>query len=164
MKVHILYLLLLFSFFSTSSFGSLTGWKLSRDTENVKVWQLISNSDVTGSLEIRESKKRVKWADIKSESFFEKLKKKKQKILSFIGIRNWIADSYKWDQESDCYVLEVVGSYVDSKGIKTRFRELHLFYPQKTVQILHTRPSDYKKGKKYSEDIIRYIKSITAAK
>ncbi len=151
------FILLLF-FLSTTAIASPSGWKLSRDVNGVKVWQLEKNSDVTGSLERRKTGKKINWLNIKQKDFFKKLEEKKKKMLSFIGISEW-KGKYKWKPKKDYHELLVNGSYKDWSGQKIIFTEVHIYRTNETIQILHTRPKSIAGGDKLARRIIAHMKN-----
>jgi hypothetical protein len=134
-------------------------WKLSRDLNNVKVWSLKNNPDVTASLEKRKNHKAIDWNKVKKTDFFKVYESKKKKILSFVGISRWQASSYSWKKSKSSYQLEVKGTYIDASNIKVKFLELHFYTQKETIQILQTMPLRYRDGDKLSKNIINFIKS-----
>ncbi len=145
-------------FLSTAAIASPSGWKLSRDVNGVKVWQLEKNSDVTGSLEKRKTGKKINWLNIKQKDFFKKLEEKKKKMLSFIGISEW-KGKYKWQPKKEHHELLVNGSYRDWSGQKITFAEVHIYRANETIQILHTRPTATINGDKLASRIIAHMKN-----
>ena len=110
----ILYLLI-FSlvFFCLEIQAKPTGWKLARNANGVKVWQLSSNTDVIGSLQQKKRKKKIDWAKVNKQTFFKKIEKKKQEMLAFVEISGWKADKYQWTSQKGFHQLNIEGSYKD---------------------------------------------------
>ena len=79
-------------------------------------------------------------------------------MLSYMDISDWKADQYNWTSEKNYYQLKIKGSYVDFLNKKILFNEIHFYYPHKTIQILHTRPSSIKNGEKYATEITDFLK------
>jgi hypothetical protein len=100
------------------------GWVLARHVDDVKIWMLNSNPEITGSERPQELK--LEGID------FEKFEEKKKKLLGLFGVRDWRASSYRRDGGK----LIVLGTYVDSKNRTILFKEIHS--PSK--QLLFTRP------------------------
>ncbi len=144
---------------STHAFAQAIGnqWKLSRNENDVKVWQLIKNTDVTGSLQVMEKKQETNWAKISKDTFFKNLEEKKKKTLSLIGVRDWTATNYRWTDTANGPELNISGSYRDSSDTKIEFQEIHLFRKKKTIQILLTKPADYKLEPALSKNFIDAI-------
>lgn len=132
-------------------------WKLSSDWDGVKVWQLISDSNITGSLQIHEANKNRDWSQKGKENFFQSLSQRKKKVLALIGVTNWEAKDYQWITQSKHHELRVTGSYYDSTGNKIKFKEIHVFQKEKTLQLLHTRPASLEDGQKYEKDFFSFI-------
>ena len=152
-KVYIIFFLI-----NASSTGLvvLKNWKLSRDTNNVKVWQLVANPNVTGSIEKRDTE--IDWSTIKKKESLEKFKNRRKKILSLIGVYDWKAYEHKWSFKKDFHQLNINGSYRDSFNKKITFSEVHIFKRNQIIQMLHTRPYHMKDGQKLSQDIMEHMK------
>ena len=151
-----LFCIILSTSVSIFSAPKLAGWKLSHNINNVQVWQLESNSDVTGSLEKSKTKK-IDWSQINTQDFFKSIEKKKKEMLFFIGISEWNAHEYKWTTKNDYYELAVKGTYKDSSGKNISFYELHLYKDREKIQILHTRPTSIPNGDKLSREIVGHL-------
>ena len=150
---------LIFTFlFSMSSYARLPGWRLAREVNGVKVWILESNSDVTGTMEIRELDSKMDWTAIGQKTYFKKLEEKKISMLAFIGITNWKANEYSWTKQKDRHYLKITGSYTDSSQQEILFTEEHAFLSDKTVQLLQTRPSDVPGSAIEAKAILSYMK------
>lgn len=139
-------------------YASSSDWKLAHQADGVKVWQLSSNPDVTGSFEKRELSSSVDWKNISGPDFFKQFEAKKKNLLTFIGISNWKAESYSWKKNEGYFQLIVNGEYVDSSNQKISFSEEHQYYPHYTTQFLHTRPSAIQNGEALGIDIIYLMK------
>lgn len=133
-------------------------WNLASDIDGVKVWSLKSNSDVTGSWQEVAGKKNLDWSVAGQKGYFQSFEAKKKKMLSFIGISKWKAGHYKWVKKSHWHELNVNGHYQDSSGQEIVFKEVHLFHPDKTIQILHTRPAALKNGEELSKQFFSFVK------
>jgi hypothetical protein len=133
-------------------------WKLSSDLDGVKVWQLNSDSSVTGSLQIRDTSKRLDWSREGKEKFFKSLSERKKQVLALVGVTNWEAKDYHWTTKDDnSHELRVSGSYYDSAGTHIQFKEVHIFQKGKTLQLLQTRPASLKDGLNYEKDFFSFI-------
>src|SRR5690606_37208661 len=81
---------------ASSSFAER--WILSSELDDVKVWQLKSDPDVTGSLQEKKPSRKLDWSKVGTESFFKDFEKDKIKMLSYIGITEWKAEKYQWKE------------------------------------------------------------------
>jgi len=138
---------------ASSSFGD--EWILSSDLDDVKVWQLKADPNVTGSLQKKKPLKKLDWSQVGTENFFKGFEKNKIKMLSYIGITEWKAEKYRWKELPTGHELKIEGHYVDSSNKKIAFTEVHHYQELKTIQILQTRPVSTKA--KYVEDFFNYI-------
>lgn len=148
----------LFSFSLCYADSFNNDWNLTSNIDGVKVWMLRSNSDVTGSWQEIVGKKSLDWSIVDQKNYFQSFEAKKKKMLSFVGISKWRADHYKWTKNSQWHELNVKGHYQDSSGQEIAFKEVHLFHPGKTIQILHTRPASLKNGEEFSKQFFSFIK------
>ena len=119
----------------------LSSWRLVRQDNNVWVWKLAGTREVIGTFQTKIRAKSIDWTKIKSKSFFLNLKREKQKMLSMIGITNWVVRNSQWRRKKDHYELTLIGSYKNAQNKRISFREVHLFYKRKTHQILLSYPS-----------------------
>jgi hypothetical protein len=152
------YLFLLALFFSVSSHAQLSGWKLAREANQIKVWLRNTNPEITGTLEIRASKKKIDWSKIQRDSYFKTLEAKKIKLLSFIGITQWHAQETSWREQQGVHYLKITGSYTNSSQEKILFIEEHAFLKDKTVQLLHTRPAELQDQHSEGEAIMSFMR------
>lgn len=88
---------------------------------------------------------------------FFNLSARGRKGLALIGVTNWEAKDYQWITQSKHHELRVTGSYYDSTGNKIKFKEIHVFQKEKTLQLLHTRPASLENGQKYEKDFFSFI-------
>jgi len=138
---------------ASSSFGER--WILSSDLDDVKVWQLKANTDVTGSWQEKKPSKKLDWSKVGTEDFFKDFEKGKIKLLSYVGITEWKAEKYQWKELPSGHELKIEGHYLDSGHKKIAFIEVHHFKKSKTIQILQTRPMST--TAKYTEEFFKYI-------
>lgn len=131
-------------------------WSLTSDSDNVKVWQLNSNPDVTGSWQERSPSKKLDWSKVGSDAFFKALEADKVKMLSFVGISEWKPEQYKWNKHPKGHELKIEGHYLDSQNKKIAFTEVYYFQELKTIQILQTRP--FSTSGKFTDDFFTFIK------
>ena len=122
-------------------FAKTNTWQLAHHHKNVWVWNLTSQKDVIGTLQTSTRSKPVNLKNIQTKNFFKKFKNSRQKTLKMIGITRWTASDYKWKKKSDHYELTLNGTYRNAQNQLIRFYETHLFYQQKTHQILFSHPS-----------------------
>ena len=115
-------------------------WRLVRQTNNVWVWKLAGTRDVIGTFQTQQRTSSINWRKVKSKAFFEKLTKEKQEMLAMIGISQWTVTSSRWVKKKDHYELQLRGSYRNAQNKKIKFHEVHLFYKDKTHQILIAHP------------------------
>lgn len=150
--------ILIFLCFLNSAQASFTShWTLSSSIDGVKVWQVKSHPDITGSWQERVITKKIDWSTQGKESLFKSLEAQKKKMLSFVGISDWQANRYHWATHPKGHELNIEGQYTDSSGQKITFKEIHIFAADKTIQILHTRPSSQKDGQQYSDEFFEFI-------
>ena len=116
-------------------------WRMVRQTDDVWVWKLEGTRDVIGTFQTKRRTSNINWENVKSKSFFEKLTQEKQKMLSMIGISHWTVTNSRWVKKKDHYELQLRGSYQNAQNKEIRFHEIHLFYEDKTHQILMAYPS-----------------------
>lgn len=139
-------------------------WTLTSNIDGTKTWQLISNTDVTGSLANRKTASPIDWNTTNGEDFFKAFEEKKKKMLSIIGIVDWKVTKHSWIKFKNYNQLEITGSYTDSKKQDISFTEQHLYYPDRTLQMLHTHPKELKNAEKYSKDILDIMRSTAVVK
>ncbi|MCY4524266.1 MAG: hypothetical protein OXB84_05970 [Halobacteriovoraceae bacterium] len=156
-------ILLFFFSFINNAYSAPAGWKLLRDN-GIKVWQLKSNSNVSGSLERKKHQKQTNWSKLKKKSYMKKLEEKKKKVLELIGISDWRTDSHKWKKINNSHLLNITGRYTDSSGQKTAFTEIHIYNSNETIKMLYTRPQSIENGEKLSETIIDHMKKEAGVK
>lgn len=149
------FILLFFINLAQASFAS--HWMLSSNIDGVKVWQVKSHPDITGSWQEKIISKKIDWSIQGKESHFKSLEVQKKKMLSFVGISDWQAQKYHWSTHPKGHELNIEGQYTDSSGQKITFKEIHIFAAAKTIQILHTRPSSQKDGQQYSDEFFEFI-------
>ena len=159
MQVKSLFIIaIVFSSFPLSA-SSLEGWKSVRQENQVHVWKLKNNPEVIGTFRSEVTSKPVDWTKIKSEKFFKNFVDEKRKILRLIGITNWKSRKYIWEKKKKHYKLVVDGTYLNSSAQTVKFIEHHLFFKNKTYQMLLINPSK-KEIKK--EVIHRFFSSVKA--
>ena len=139
-------------------------WKLVRQMDDVWVWKLKGNSDVLGTLRSLPHAKSINWSKTKSSDLFKRLEKRKKRTLHLIGITNWQASRYSWKKRKGHYELIVRGSYSNSWGQKVKFTEHHLYFRDKTHQILFSSPHNQKIERKLVADFIASIKGMVVKK
>ena len=159
MKV-IIILTLVFVFYYLPVHAQFPGWKKVQELGDIKVWHLISNTNVTGSLQIKKTKSKMDWSSKNWSEYLKSLEKEKSKVLSLFNISNWKGEKYNWKKKDGYYLLEIEGSYNNHTGTPIAFKEIHLFYPDKTIQVLHTRPIGIQNGERFSKEIIEHIFKI----
>lgn len=130
-------------------------WSLSSEMDNVKVWQLKADPDVTGSWQEKKPLRKLDWSKVGTNEFFKKFEADKIKMLSFVGIRDWKAEKYEWNKLPLGHELKIQGHYVDVSDKKIAFTELHYFQEQKTIQILQTQP--FSSGEQHAEEFFKFI-------
>ena len=117
-------------------------WLLTRQTGNVWVWKLKGASNVIGTFQIEQRSRPIHWKKIKSKKFFLDLIHKKKKMLSLIGVKKWRVKRSNWKNQEGYRELTMEGSYYNSQDHFIDFKEVHLFYPRKTLQILLSHQRD----------------------
>ena len=165
MQIRLLFIVAI-AFSSSFSLGasSLKGWKLVRQDKQVRVWKLKSNLEVIGTFRSEAKSKPVDWTKIKSEKFFKKLVDKKKKILHLIGIVDWKAEKYIWEKQKNNYKLVINGTYVNSLAQTITFTEHHLFFKNKTYQMLLTNPSQKEIKKEVIQRFFSSVKTMMVSK
>ena len=108
--------------------------------------------------------KKKDWSQIKKFEYFKSLETKKKKMLSLIGIKNWKANKQKWKKTKSGRELSIVGSYTNSKNEKVSFKELHVFQPTATYQILFTKPAGLKLSKNVVPNFFSAVKGMALSK
>ena len=144
-------------------FATLANWKLVQDSEKSKLWLAKNNYNITGALQIDSVKRNINWNHLQSKEFIERVSKRKKKTLRFMGITNWILNNYKWTKIKDVYKLEMIGTYSDPAGVKTFFKEIHIYSKSKKIQILHSRPFTSSEGKFLEQEIITHMLKVGKA-
>ena len=143
-----------------SAQDSPSSWRLVRQSNNVWVWKLAGTREVIGTFQTRIRVRSIDWTKIKSKNFFLKLKREKQKMLSMIGITNWVVRNSQWRKKKDHYELTLIGSYKNAQNKLISFREMHLFYKRKTHQILLSYPSKTPIKRSIASQFISQAKKI----
>ena len=135
-------------FFSFPSFASppsvLDFWRPVLLADDVYIYELKNNPEVLITFQSNKTKRQLKWEKIKSGSFFSSFEKRKKELLSMISVSQWKAKKHTWTRKKEYFELLVHGSYIDASGTKVSFQEIHLFSPDKTRQILFTKPATIK--------------------
>ncbi|MGZ3800809.1 MAG: hypothetical protein ACXVCL_11630 [Bdellovibrio sp.] len=132
-------------------------WRLVRDVEGVKTFLHRSDIDVTGAVQVNENKTATNWSKIKKEEFLKSLEENKKQALSLIGVTEWTASEYIWNNQNDITELLVVGTYKNSASQFIQFRELHIFKEKKTIQVLYTQPVGAKVSSKTGENFVASV-------
>ncbi len=135
-------------------------WQLSRQTDNVWIWKHKDNSDVIGTLQSMAKVKPINWQKIKSTKFFKNLIKRKKRMLSLIGITDWKEKSHDWKKKKDYHELVIKGSYLNPKRERVQFIEHHLYFKNKTHQILLTFPKNKNLRFEIANQFIESIKGM----
>ena len=154
--------LFLISFFMVSElFASsiATDWKQTGDMNDVKVWLLKKNVDVTAAFQISTSKEKTDWSKVEAQKFFKSFEENKRNSLSMVGITEWRAENYKWTKVPAGYELVVNGTYVDSQKNKVSFKETQIYTPDKSYQILNSWPTSVRDGAKIADEFVKSLKS-----
>lgn len=133
-----------------------SSWKLTLDENEVKVYQHVTNPDVTGSYQT-VSNSSSQPPGINQENFIAEFSAQKRETLGFIGITQWQISSYKPTNDHKGFTLE--GSYIDSSRTLIEFREEHIYQQSKIIQVLNTWPATYNAGKQSAEDFIKMLKN-----
>lgn len=89
------------------------------------------------------------------EKFFRQLEQQKKSALSYLGITEWTANDYAWNQRENFYELALSGTYKDALGRIIKFREIHEFHKHITVQNLISFPIDSKISPDVLEQFIK---------
>lgn len=152
---------IVFAFVSSSFASPLNEWKLTSNLDNVKVWMLKSNQNVTGALQTSSSNKKINWGNISKDQFFKNFESNKKRTLLLIGVRDWQATSYKWNRVNDAHELVVVGTYIDPGQQKTSFKETQIYKSQRTYQILNTWPTSVSNGEKLADEFVQSLRKET---
>lgn len=142
--------------FSSVAFAS--EWKQTSDMDDVKVWMLKSNPDVTAAFQTSIPKEKIDWSKVDKENFFKKFESDKKRSLGIVGIKEWKATNYKWTKTQDGFELVVEGTYLDPSQQKTSFKETQFYKSQKTYQILNTWPTSVKDGQKLADEFVSNLK------
>lgn len=146
--------------FNSVAFGQdfQKDWRLVRNEEDVKTYLHRLSTDITGTVQVNAKKESIDWSKIKKEDFYKSLEEKKKHLLSLIGVTEWTAEKYSWNNANSINELSVIGTYKDSSKHIIQFRELHLFKPNKTIQILYTQPTGVKLNPKTGENFLMSIR------
>ncbi len=145
--------LLVFSILLSHAFAiDSLSFKLVSDLNQTQVWVAKENSLKTISLEIVPSQKKYDIKKFNSDKFVRNLELKKKKMLGFIGVTQWKAESYRWDAKKG--ILNVRGSYLDAEKRRISFYEIHAFSDQSVKRGLLTWPAKTK----LSADMLKFVK------
>lgn len=134
-------------------------WKLTSNMDDVKVWLLKKNVDVTAAFQTSVPKEKIDWSKVDEEKFFKSFEENKRRSLNIIGISEWKGSSYKWTKVPRGYELIVLGTYTDAQKQKVSFKETQIYTPEKSYQILNTWPSEVKDGVKIADEFVKNLKS-----
>lgn len=134
-------------------------WKLTSNMDDVKVWLLKSNVDVTAAFQTSTPEEKIDWSKVEKENFFKSFEENKRNSLKLMGISNWKATSYKWTKVKNGYELVVLGSYTDSSKQNVSFKETQIYTEDKSYQILNTWPTSFASGEKISNEFVQNLKS-----
>lgn len=139
-------------------------WLLTRQTGNVWVWKLKGASNVIGIFQTEQRSRPIHWEKIKSKKFFLDLIHKKRKMLSLIGIKEWKVKRSNWKKQKGYRELTMEGSYYNSQNHLIDFKEVHLFYPRKTLQILLSHPRKRLVKTEVASQFIKDVKEMAFKK
>lgn len=140
---------------SSMVFAMSSDWILS-DMEDSKVWLHKKNSNITGSLQTLTREEPLDWSKIDKRKFYQDLEASKKRSLSIVGVKDWKASQYKFENNEGTERLIIEGSYVDSAGVEVIFKEVHVFRLKETVQLLHTRPKELAQDKTFENDFFSF--------
>ncbi|MGE3611061.1 MAG: hypothetical protein AB7I27_15830 [Bacteriovoracaceae bacterium] len=115
-------------------------WVKENQSLGVSVWR---SKDFPNAMITTNEKKHasIDWEKVDSKNFFQNLSETKEESLGFIGIKNWIVDSYSWNKKSAFHELVLVGKYTDFNQKIISFIEIHHYYQFKTQQVLYIESS-----------------------
>lgn len=113
-------------FILSSAYAGKMDWHVSRELGKTTTWKHLSNRSLTASSQkIRSVSKLYKDSD--KTKLIKELADQKRLALSYIGISQWTPDEYKWIHNNQ---LRISGTYLDHKGVKVSFIELHEYTPK----------------------------------
>ncbi|AYF45191.1 MULTISPECIES: hypothetical protein [unclassified Halobacteriovorax] len=125
-------LLLFFILFQTFALKII--WQPKREIGNTTIWKSTQTKSIRGSTQVLKSSKSFLANIDKRDKFVKSLEKKKRNGMKFLGISDWNAFEYKWQNDE----LTISGYYIDRKGLKNYFYERHTFLNDKRVISLIT--------------------------
>lgn len=146
-------LILFFLLTLSSAFASYDNWQVTSLNDS-KIWQHKTNPNITGTIQKLGRSTVLDWSKINKKTFYQSFEQNKKTGLSFLGVKNWKASSYKWETALEGEKLIIDGSYTDSAGLQVVFKEIHIFQNKNTLQILHTRPLELGQNKKLEEEFL----------
>ena len=112
-------------------------WEAVRQVDGVSTYRLKTNSNTIGTFHARSLKKTFNTK--RSKSVFEKMMKRKAKVLALLNITGWKVDNHSWKKKKNNQaVLTVEGSYKTPLGESVFFKEVHYFNKKKVFQVLMT--------------------------
>ena len=141
-----------------NAYALLPNWKLTSDVDGLKVWLYTPNSAITGSSENRKLSSKIDWSKIKEQEYFKKFEDQKKGMLSLMGISNWKVFRILWTAHKGHYQLDIEGNYTNSSHQEISFVEQHLYYSDRTIQFLHTRPKSVENGDVFAKEILNYMR------
>ena len=126
--------------FYTSAKPSNKSWELDFEESGISVYRLKSNKEVKGVYHTDPSTPGVNWDQFTSAKVFKKWEEPKKKIMTAIGITDWVADDYEWKKEGKRHRFAVSGSYTNRKKKKVYFYEVQYYTTDLTLRLLITSP------------------------
>ncbi len=120
--------LLFFCFFTTSIYAK---WSFKSDYGQTKIY--ISENETRLTINFVETEKKKKEV---TKDLIESLKNDKKKMLALMGVTNWKVTSQEIENKKGVSRVILTGSYTDTEGKKTYYKEFHFYSSIKKLQIL----------------------------
>lgn len=134
--------------FSLQIFAA-TSWQKDLSFDHLDIWK---NGDKRLSVEVKKQKNKIqKYDKEKVENYLEK----RNKILKYADFSNFITESLKVDRSYKKVKIESSGTYTNSRNAKIFYKELHTLFPNKTMVLMITSPTELTK-----EDLDEFDKKV----
>lgn len=138
----------IFILFSLQIFAA-TSWQKDLSFDHFDIWK---NGEKRLSVEVKKQKNKIqKYDKEKVENYLER----RNKILKYADFSNFITESLKVERSYKKVKIESSGTYTNSRNAKIFYKELHTLFPNKTMILMITSPTELTK-----EDLEEFDKKV----
>lgn len=114
-----------------------TQWHLMQGGDELKLYSHNKKKHYKLSIQKKEAYY-SDWDKAPAKKVYEDIVATKKKMLSFLGITKWQVKSKSWKPGKKVSVLDIEGTYLNSRQQKVKFHEIHEFKRGEKTQYLFT--------------------------